>query len=47
MSAIRDEIVESIFQRKANITLNFGVGVLSLFHSGNSQFKSNSIQEVA
>lgn len=47
MSAIRDEIVESIFQRKANISLNFGVGVLSLFHSGNSQFKSNSIQEVA
>ena len=45
MTAIRDEIVESIFQRKANITLNFGVGVLSLFHAGTSQFKSISVQE--
>jgi hypothetical protein len=36
MGAIRDEVVESIFQRKANISLNFGVGVLSLYHNGNS-----------
>ena len=36
MGAIRDEVVEAIFQRKANIALNFGVGVLSLYHNGNS-----------
>ena len=36
MGAIRDEVVESIFQRKANIALNFGVGVLTLYQNGNS-----------
>ncbi len=40
MSAIRDEVVESVFQRKANVSLNFGVGSLSLLRNGTSQFKS-------
>ncbi len=47
MTAIRDEIVESVFQRKANISLNFGVGQLALFHNGNSQFRSVSVAEAA
>lgn len=44
LSAIRDEIIESIYQRKTNVNLNFGVGSLCLSFTGGCQFKSAAIE---
>lgn len=41
LNAMRDEVIDAIFQRKANVSLNFGVGSLGLSHNGSCQFKSN------
>lgn len=45
MMSIRDEIVESIFQRKHSVSLNFGVGTLQLQSNGSCQFTSSFANE--
>jgi len=42
LSGIRDEVVDSIKQKKANqISLHFPIGILNLNKAGQVEFKSN------
>ena len=47
LSSIRDEIVELVFQRKANVTLNFSIGTLHLSRNGAVEFRSAANQPSA
>jgi hypothetical protein len=41
LAGIRDEIIDSVFLRKLNVQLDFGIGRLLLFNNSTIQFKSD------
>jgi hypothetical protein len=47
LAGVRDEIVESVIQRKNNCSLNFGFGILSLRANGTVEFRSSAVTQVA
>ena len=42
LAGIRDEIIDSVFLRKLNVQLDFGIGRLLLFNNSTIQFKSDA-----
>ena len=47
LAGVRDEIVESVIQRKNNCSLNFGFGILNLRANGTVEFRSSAVTQVA